>query len=406
MPDPEFPLMSRPFDPIQILRSISHDLLRQLFQQHHGVPPVPWASFSRRNPGPLLTAWNSMSAGDRSQMQLALHEIYLLATDDGLRALAQSVQCRHADRFAEFQQLENRFDQCLWAWLHAHEAFEEAALFARADELSSSRSWSRWQLPGAAPTAPVEVTEQQVEAFRLALQQLYWTRELRGQHCRVNYLQRHTGQHYFFAYLDNWPNQLLAFQNDGELETLAGRYAFHNVFAWDSQAHVLELAAGGGQRMQAQLPRLFCRAFLSKQIDAGWRIRPAYQLDHLLTDGLDLQTDPEDRISRVRLTRIRVAWRAVGRSVQYEEIGFRRTTPLAEAQRELRGRLLERAGGTHCLQVKSVGFQVYLRGGGGARDRSFSFHVNAPNTCNLKEKTDDIRAIGERCLKLWGIARA
>jgi hypothetical protein len=92
--------------------------------------------------------------------------------------------------------------------------------------------------------------------------------------------------------------------------------------------------------------------------------------------------------------------------VQYEEIGFRRTTPLAEAQRELRGRLLERAGGTHCLQVKSVGFQVYLRDGGGARDRSFSFHVNAPNTCNLKEKTDDIRAIGERCLKLWGIARA
>jgi hypothetical protein len=29
--------------------------------------------------------------------------------------------------------------------------------------------------------------------------------------------------------------------------------------------------------------------------------------------------------------------------------------------------------------------------------------VNRPNTCDLKSKPDDMRVVGERCLRKWGV---
>ena len=38
-----------------------------------------------------------------------------------------------------------------------------------------------------------------------------------------------------------------------------------------------------------------------------------------------------------------------------------------------------------------------------ARPRPLMFSVSCPNSCGLKSKPDERRAIGERCLRLWEV---
>ena len=153
------------------------------------------------------------------------------------------------------------------------------------------------------------------------------------------------------------------------------------------------------------LKEAFCRAILAQPVNAPFAERPAYRLDHLLSSGLQLPTAPEDRVSSVRLTHIRYAPRSSS-DVRYEEIGFSPGTDLIAADNQLRGRLAERAIKPECLKVLSVGFHLLVRPRGRSRIRPLTFSVHAPNTCNLKEKADDLRVVGERCLRMWGICNA
>jgi hypothetical protein len=210
---------------------------------------------------------------------------------------------------------------------------------------------------------------------------------------------------YFCAYLDNWPDQLMEFQEDGHIEALSGRYAFSNVFSLDRQQGTLDVAARGGREIHLHLKEAFCRAILAQPVNAPFAERPAYRLDHLLSSGLQLPTAPEDRVSSVRLTHIRYAPRSSS-DVRYEEIGFSPGTDLIAADNQLRGRLAERALKPECLKVLSVGFHLLVRPRGRSRIRPLTFSVHAPNTCNLKEKADDLRVVGERCLRMWGICNA
>jgi hypothetical protein len=395
--------MTRSFDPIRILKSLSTHLLRELFFRHDAVRPAPWAYISRREIRPLLDAWDSMSDANRGRMQVVLHEIFVLSQEIGLQALAEELRSRHPQHLPEFSCFEHRYDRALWAWLNTPDAFEEAAIFARADSLSQGRYWERW--PGATVNG-FQVGEQQIASLQKALRDYYWSRQMRGQHCRIHHHRRHTGVDYLFAYLDNWPDQVLAFQEDGELEPLSGRYAFTNVFAFDSSNGLLDLVARGGREVRSSLRKVFCQAVFNRLPADVAPLKPAYSLDHLLTSGFVLPTAPEDRVASIRLTRIRIASRVATRSVRYEEIGFSPRTNLAAAEAELRERIAERSLQPDLVSVKSVGFSLKVRPAGKSQQRTLSFNVNAPNTCDLKDQADDLRAVGERCLKLWGISRA
>ena len=51
-----------------------------------------------------------------------------------------------------------------------------------------------------------------------------------------------------------------------------------------------------------------------------------------------------------------------------------------------------------------VTFRLTFAHEGTGRARTLTFSVGHPDSCDLKSKPDDMRAVGERCLKLWGIA--
>lgn len=393
-------MTQKPFDPIRLLKEISRHLLRALFARE-GIEAV----FSNEGPPgieprEILAVWDSLSEVDRWKIHAALHEIHSMSHELGLRVLAEQLEWMHPHLAQEFQAIESRADKILWTWLNARDAFEGAAIFVRADTLVAGRHWKRWN---GLPPQPIEVTAEKTNRLQDALRKYYWPKELRGQYCRVHHYPRCNGIDYFFAYLDDWPDRTLAFDDHGEMESQSARFAFTNVFAYDPRHGCIDLVAKGGRAVHLRLRELFCQSVLQLDVDDEQPVLPAYQLDHLLADDLALPTDPADRIASVRIDRIRIEPKGVDRGVRYEEIGFDRQATLSVVRGELQRRLKLLNLHRDQVSVSEVGFQLQFQSNGRSRARTMSFYVSSPNSCDLKSKSDEMRAIGERCLRNWRI---
>ncbi|MFM7866026.1 MAG: hypothetical protein ACKPHU_17575, partial [Planctomycetaceae bacterium] len=123
----------------------------------------------------------------------------------------------------------------------------------------------------------------------------------------------------------------------------------------------------------------------------------------LLHPQFEFKTDPTDRIAHIQLTHMRVGHRSVKPDGRYKELGFGRDESLAQIRDCVSKELVDADLDRDLLMVHSVGFRLKFRSRNNARARSLSFHISAPNTCDLKEKPEDLRQVGEHCLKLWSI---
>ena len=76
------------------------------------------------------------------------------------------------------------------------------------------------------------------------------------------------------------------------------RFAFSNVFVFNTDEGSLELVAKGGAAVHLPLQQAFCRSVLGIEVGRADPLRPAYQLGMLLDPGFALVTDPADCIAR------------------------------------------------------------------------------------------------------------
>ena len=124
------------------------------------------------------------------------------------------MQWRCPEKLAIFQMLKSPADKALWAFLEARAAFDEAAIFARAEALRTGQFANRWN---SLPTKPITVTKDMITALEEEVRAYYWQKELRGEICRVHHYSRLGGAEFFFAYLPDWPDKLLVFDHEGNL---------------------------------------------------------------------------------------------------------------------------------------------------------------------------------------------
>jgi hypothetical protein len=99
-----------------------------------------------------------------------------LADERGLSVLAEEIQRRAPQRLKEFGQWEGRMDRVMWAHLKMSEAFEEAAMFARADALAAGRFWVK---RNSLPAGKISVDGKVRRTFENALSEHYWPTESR-----------------------------------------------------------------------------------------------------------------------------------------------------------------------------------------------------------------------------------
>jgi len=392
--------MAKQFDPRKVLRDVSNGLLQRFFERRGVLQDVPWDEMSETQIEPAFTAWQDMPERDRLAVQVILQDVNELADERGLNVLVEEVHRRAPKRTSELAALDGRHDKAMWVYLNLPKAFDEAAMFARADALAAGRYWVR---RNSLPQKALVADEGLRTSLAAALTDFYWPAQMRGQHCSVEHYRRANGTDYFFAYLDDYPDSHIIFDDAGQMQRRSDRYAFTNVFAYCPVDGAMELFAKGGKKVIAPLQSLFCKAVLDVDVDPADPAEAAYQLDHLKNRNVPLPTEPGDRVAEVQV-----------RSFRLEVVGSprRRITLDADPQGH-RGdiyQMIERYLNSEALplaklRVTHVKLCLTFMHEGPGRARTLTFNVGL-NSCDLKSKTDDMRAIGERCLKLWGIDNA
>jgi hypothetical protein len=389
------------FDPRKTLRQLSIPLLKEFFGRRGELQDLPWSDLTaRRGIQPLSVVWQRLSEQARRDLHVQLRDVQAIADDNGLRAIAEALRTHYPQRMWEFQSCGSRLNKALWFRLNFPDLFDQAALFARADHLSGGRySVRRNTLPKQRPVITEEITANLGDALR----KYYWSQELRGEQCRVEHYTRPDGNEYFFAYLDDWADAPLVFGDDGELEPLPARYAFSVLFVFSPQDGSLELAAKGPQAIHYPLQRAFCQAVLGIDVEPANPLRPVYDLSMLLDPDFAFPTEPSDHVEQIKLPMIEFGPVDANREVNLRRLKFSRKVSARRALQLVRDELTGRGLSRNEVYVKHAAIQFRFLSGSSGRPGQMTVNVITPNTCDLKDKPEEMQAIRERCFKAWGV---
>lgn len=388
--------MAKPFDPRKILKRISNSLLHPFFDLHGGLADVPWDDLRETQIEPVYAAWQNMPEDMRRHVQVILHDINELADERGMKVLVEELQRSTPVNFDEFEALAGQADRAMWAYLNARTAFTIAAYFARAEALSTGRYWVK---RNSLPQQVIEVTDALKSTLQEDLSRFHWDRQMRGKCCVVEHYVRSGGSQYFFAYLDDYPDKKLIFDDEGRMVPREDRHAFEHVFVFHPGDGSLEMFARGGKAVYEPLQQIFCKATLGLDVDPADPLRPAYTLDHMLLPNRPMPTDPDDRIASAIITRVRL--QPVDAGGDYIELGLDPNRGAHHIDQAISEYLNTHRLTPERVRVKQMSFKLSFAPDAPAR--SLSFTVGCPSTCDLKSKPDELRAIGERCLRLWEV---
>jgi hypothetical protein len=193
------------------------------------------------------------------------------------------------------------------------------------------------------------------------------------------------------------PDSSLVFEGD-ELERLVYRPVHEVAFTYEPVSGVIEVVAR--QKMQrGDLAKLFARALLGQNI-GGERIPLRhYDLSVFMAER-DFPTDPEDGIQGVRLRLVKFET-FDGRAFVTIEARHEEETVHGAARRMFGERDPFIAGG---VRIREAVLAVTFRPDATARrGKTVAIKLRHPNGCDLKDKTERERKLGEKYLPRWGI---
>jgi hypothetical protein len=386
--------MAGTFDLRKVLKQISAPLRTEFLGTFRELRKARLGGLKQLDVDPIIAALQTMKPAKRRAFQVLLQRMTNLESNNGIKVLLEELQQCSPEKVTEWAKLDRRIDKVMWTYLNARDAFEEATIFARADALSGKRCWNRWSGTTADGFA---VTDDRIESLKTALRTHYSRNELRGEHCEIHHYTRLGGAEYFFAYLPDWPDNFQVFNDNGELQTLDVPTAFTNLFVYTPQTGTLEMIAAGGKPAQLTLRRIFYQALLESEVEDADPDKPAYLLDHLLEPGFQFSWSPADQIAEVSID---------SHDIEGLASRFRPGISWAKVQDNLDAILASRDLSRSQVSIDHIRIRIKLLGDGRRRGRVLTINIT-PRSCDLKDQDDDeLRTLGERCLRQWRIDNA
>jgi len=388
--------MAQQFNPKWVLRQISNPLLKEFFEQQGYPLDVEWHSISGMQVDGIFDAWQRLADGPRKAIEIILHDVHEMATEDGIRVIIEEGRYHGEDLSILLEPMESRHDKAMWTCMNRPAVWEAAVRFARADSLSSGRSWvKRGNMPRVVPRTDAEA----LEALQEAMSAFYRERQGRGHHCRVEHFPRGNDHDYYFVYLSDYADTYINFDDAGNFQRTPERRAFEVVFAYDRDAGTLETYAKGGKKAIQPLQRVFARVILGESIGSEDPNERPYEFDRLLDSRFSFPTDPEDGIEEVsvRCLRLSILGRRRGRITLEADPEKGRDHIYEMLEEDLNRKRLPKS----ILHVTKATLNFKLNGH--RRSRSLTFNTAYPNSCDLKSKREDLRLLGEKYLKRWQI---
>ena len=125
--------MAKPFDLRKQLKLPTTPCCANSSSGNPEMLAVPWDSLRPHEVEPIVAILGKNADDHRRQAQVVLQDVHELSDERGQRVLTEEIQWRDPDSMPIFSALKSRADKALWACLYARLAFDEAAIFARAD---------------------------------------------------------------------------------------------------------------------------------------------------------------------------------------------------------------------------------------------------------------------------------
>jgi hypothetical protein len=379
------------------IRNTPTATLRAYFEQT-GItlpPAVNWSAPAAEFARPLVRAFDEMDDVSRARVLNDAERVGALADEAGQCALYSVVQDRDA-----LDALENGHARALWMFLKAPEAFRHAEEVRFTDERRRGRMWEGFiGQPGLRLQRDPEVLERFKEAVRERF-------ESKNVHLDLFDRQRPTFDGddcqlvQATVYRDGRLDDFLEFVN-GTLDRRPRRPVYEAALTYEAATGVIEVVANDRESRE-DFVRLFARELLGSQFRQERLPLRRYDLG-ILMRPYDFPTDPQDGIESVRVNQLRL--------MPMDTVGERVTLECTrQAPQTIWQMAADHFGSTSPLLGSWVITQAKLTirfhpEPGSRRGRTLPLTVTMPHGCDLKDRTERERMIGEKYLRRWYIVK-
>ena len=202
------------------------------------------------------------------------------------------------------------------------------------------------------------------------------------------------------VYREGLPDDFLEFV-EGRLDRRARRPVYEAALTYEPATGVIEVVANDRESRE-DLVRLFADNLLGAEFKQERLPLRRYDLS-VLVRPFNFPTDPEDGIKEVRVNSLRLMpLDTAGERATFERMRSANRS-IWDMTRKRFGAADPLAGGWIAMQSKLT---IYFHPDGESRrGRTRPLTITMPHGCNLKDRTEKERLIGEKYLRRWGLVQ-
>ncbi|HWR49688.1 MAG TPA: hypothetical protein VN428_01180 [Bryobacteraceae bacterium] len=281
------------YNPRLFLRQVPNALLARFFNRYAEFVGFDWGQLSETRIEPIFAQSHAMPELERRKVVATFRKIHSLATPAGTTVLIEAIRDAGLDVVTQIKSMRNAHERAFWCYLEHPAAFENARTLAHIDGLPSRSSERRTGLPQRA----LDVTDEMLTALQHAVAAYFLNRDGRGERCAVEYRRRPGEADSFFVYPADYADEIIGYNESGELSRKPWRGVFEVVFTYHAAEGTLDIYSQGGKAVREDLAALFVRIVLGEDRQPTlWEGAP-YRLEVFKNRNLTLPTNPRDSMS-------------------------------------------------------------------------------------------------------------
>lgn len=356
---------------------------------------IAWDGPANDVVAPLLRAVDDMADADRLRVVNDAERVGAMADEPGQAALYAVY-----DDHARLDDMENGHARALWVFLNASATFRHAEEVRFADDKRFGRMWdgflSQRSLTVARDTAAIG-------RFREAVAERFGSANVEVEICdRARPMLDGPDAALVQAavYREGRAGDVLEFVN-GRLSRRPHRPVVEAALTYEPATGAIEVVAAARETREA-LVRLFAEHLLGTAFQGERLPIRQFRLDRL-RQTFDFPTDPGDGIDSVRITMMKL----MPFETQRERITLECMRGAESTIWQLAAdRLKDQEQGIEGYAITAVRLTIKFRAVPGTRGgRTLPVTITMPKGCDLKDRTERERIIGEKYLRRWGLLR-
>jgi hypothetical protein len=381
----------------RFVRSVSPQDLRSHLSQN-GIP-IPanlnWDASAEDFSQGFLKAVDDLAEQERSQLLADIDRVSDMTDEVGQAALMALADWR--DRLAN---IEGAYHRAHWLYVQSRDAFRQAEEIRYADEnQNAQRLWDGFVGPRL---LEVRDDSQVIEQFKDAVRELLGAGRVHVEvfgRVRTRSGEPDRGIKQITVYSEDFPVDEVVFATHG-VKNQARKPVRETAITYEPGSGTIEVV-GRVKKLREEVASVFAEKLLGVDL-SGERLPPRRIDLSPLLDPITFAVDPEDRISRVKLTRLVVS-AFDGSLTQWFDVPFPDDETLYEV-------LDDEYGAENPLrtQVRPWMARIEIQFEPEAdrkRGKKINVVLCSPSKCNLRGKTERERLLLNKYLKAWGLLR-